>query len=151
MKVNFKDSQGLRLVLAGLLVVAGLGAPALLNAADKNKSKVSEQMEVINDNYKTLRRAARGKELNEESVKLVEQMIAAAEKAKEMVPPMAEKKSGAEKDKFIADYKKEMDGMIATFKGLEADLKAKKYDEAAKTIDKLNEIKKKGHDKFTED
>src|SRR2546428_573406 len=106
MKATIRTTQTLRLALGALLIVGSLAAPALLTAADKGKSKIADQMGIMNDNYKTLRRSARGKEFSDESVKLVGQMITAAQAAKEMTPPMADKKSGAEKDKFIADYKK---------------------------------------------
>lgn len=145
-----------KLALAALMVAALLGpsAPRAM-AADETateKQEIADHMGLINDNYKKLRRVARNKEFTDESVKLAAEMVTAAQASKEMVPPMAEKITDkAEKEKFIADYRKAMDAMIAQLQGLETALKEKRFDEAAKMIEDLNTTKKEGHDKFVEE
>jgi soluble cytochrome b562 len=140
--------------LAALLVAALLGAPlfvATSTRADEPKT-ISDHMGVINDHQKRLRRSARNKDFNDESIKMVGEMIEASRASREMVPPMAEKISDkAQKEKFIEGYKKEMDILIEELSGLKVALKEKRYDDAAKTIDKLNDIKKAGHDKYVEE
>ena len=154
MNANPRTENALRLLLAALLTAGLLGAPAMLTGADKSgdkKSEVADRMTVVNDNFKKLRREARNKEFNDGSIKLATEMVAAAKAAKELDPPLAEKMSGAEKQKFIEAYKKEMDGLIAELQGLEKALTEKRYDDAVKSLEKLTEIKKKGHDKFVEE
>lgn len=144
--------------LAALLIAALLGTMAF-NATsvigDEKKEDapkdIADWMGVINDNQKKLRRSARKKEFDDESIKLVAEMIEAAKVTRDMVPPMAEKIPQAEREKFIEGYKKEMDLLIAELNGLETALKEKRYDDAAKSIDKLNDLKKSGHDKYVEE
>jgi soluble cytochrome b562 len=141
-----------RTFLSAMMMLALLGAPALTIGAEESEAKtIADHMSVINDNHKKLRRSARSKEFNDESITLASEMVKAAEASREMVPPMADKFKGEEREKFIAGYKKEMDAMIVELKGLEKALKEKRNDDAAKSIDKLNEIKKQGHDKYVEE
>lgn len=135
------------------ILLSPIAFQPVLGDEEKDKPKdISDHMGVINDNQKKLRRSARNKDFNDESIKLVGQMIEASKASREMVPPMAEKISDkAAREKFIEGYKKEMDLLIAELVGLETSLKEKRYDDAVKSIEKLNDLKKSGHDKYVEE
>ena len=141
-----------RLRVLPIVLLAAMLAPAPFRAAMADEKKdapkdIADQMGVINDGQKKLRRSARNKDFNEESIKLAGQMIEAAKASREMVPPMAEKIADkAKKEKFIEGYKQEMDILIVELQGLEKALIEKRHDDAVKSIDKLTELKKVGHE-----
>ncbi len=128
-------------------LIAGLSLAAPAVAED---TPLTEQMNIINKNVKKLRKDVKKAELNKESAALAKECAEAATKAKELAPATAAKVPAAEKDKFIAEYKKQMDDLIATFKELEKNLADNKNEDAEKLIEKVLDQKKKGHDKFTE-
>ena len=142
------------LLMLPTLILAAAVIPAVIRAAEEPKPApkvIRDHMELLNDNYKLLRKAARKKEFNEKSIEQAGGMIDNAKLARELEPPMAAKLTGAEKKKFIEEYKARIDEMIKTFEELKKLLEEKKNDDAAKLIDTFDEIKKKGHEKFVEE
>lgn len=132
--------------LCAMVTMAFTGA---LAAEDEPKD-IAECMEVINKNVKKLRKDIKDSSLNAESAKLAAEAGKLAAKAMNMELPIAKEKSGAEKEKIIAGYKKMMLEMIDIFAALEKALKENKNDAAEEIYVKLLDMKKKGHDAYTE-
>ncbi len=59
-----------------------------------------------------------------------------------------EEQKGADKKKFMANYKKAMKRMIGLIGELEAALKADDNAKAGEIVGKLNDGRKKGHERF---
>ena len=109
-------------------------------------------MEIINSNYKKIRRQARRKDFDAETIKMVQEMQTQSLIAMHEPLPMAKKETGAKKKAMIIGYKKGMAELVTMLMKLEILLDEGKNDEAAKVMmEELAASKKDGHDKFTED
>ena len=150
--------------LAVLLGAAVLTAPAALVfappaacAADEKKGEKGEdtelqkQMEVIEAGMKKLRKSLRSADDNAESLKTIADIKKAAVASKDQVPAMASTLPEAERAKFVAAYKKDMEAFIAEVDKMEASVKAGKNDEAAEVHKKLKELEDAGHEKYTKE
>ncbi len=138
-----------------LCLLAALAAPLALRTAvgaeEKKGEALADRMGIVNDNYKSLRRQARTKAFDAESIKLIEQMVLESVKAMHMEPPMAAKVPADKKEQFLLDYRKSMANMLNELLKLEITILEKKNDAAATMIENLSNIKKEGHDKFVEE
>lgn len=154
--VNVNKHNAHRLSRRGLLLAAPVLAALVLamnlgnvNAADE--PPVVEHMTVVNDGYKMLRRQARTKDFNEESLKHVIEMQKAALAAMHEEPPILAKIPAGEKAKFMIEYKKGTRLLIDALLDMEIALLEGNKDQVVELIDKLGSIKKEGHDKFVEE
>src|SRR5438309_1667924 len=91
---------------------------ALADEAKKTEVKKSElrnQMEDMDDDFKKLKRTVRKAEQNEQSLKLLTAIQQRMVACKEMTPERAAKIPEADRAKFLANYRKEMAGVIIDF------------------------------------
>lgn len=135
---------------AWMIVLCAMVTAAFTGVVRADEDALAECMDVINKNTKKLRKDIKDSSLNAESAKLAAEASQQAAKAKEMVPPIAKNASGADKEKIIAGYKKMMAELVDTFAALEKALKENKNDAAEEIYLKLLDLKKKGHDAYTE-
>ena len=133
-------------VLAAVVLAMNLGS---VNAADE--SPVVEYMTVVNDGYKVLRRQARTKAFDEETLKHVIEMQKASLAAMHETPPILAKVPPGDQAKFLVDYRKGMRPLLDALLDMEIALLEKNNDKVVELIDKLATIKKDGHDKFVEE
>ena len=133
-----------------LLAAALVGPVALLRGAD-DEPPIVRYMTVINDGYKVLRKEARGKTFNDQSVATVIGMQMGALQAMHEAPPMLKTVPTGEQKQFIINYRKEMRNVLNTLIDLEIAMLEGRADDAATIIDSLAKIKKDGHDKFMEE
>ncbi len=131
-----------------LALVAVLSFAGMSRAEDKET--IADHMDTINSAVKKLRRDVKKADLNADSVKVAKGAAEAAIKCVKMVPDIAKGVPAAERDKFIAEYKKQMEELAGTFNEMAKLLTANKNEDAEKLIAKLLDQKKKGHDQFTE-
>lgn len=125
----------------GLVVLA----PAPAQADD---TPLAEQMDVLNDAYKALRRTDDAAE----GAKLAREAQAAMVKAFAMTPAFVEKGGHADgKEKAMAVYRKQIAELLVVLCDIEAAFVAEDLDKVKELIDPLRESKKKGHDEFMED
>jgi len=141
-------TPGIVVIAAALALVLGMNF-AGLNAADE--PPIVEHMTVVNDGYKVLRRQARTKAFDEESLKLVIEMQKAALAAMHEKAPMLAKVPAAEQAQFTIGFKKSMRDLVTATLDLEIALVEGNKDQVVELIDKLASIKKEGHDKFVEE
>jgi hypothetical protein len=150
--------------IAMVMLSAMVGAPAGMQVAraaaaaqdDKEKkvadldTELAKQMEVIDSGMKKLRRSLRKPESNKESLETIEKVHAAAVKSKDMTPAMASKIPEAERAKWVAAYKKDMEAMIKTVEEMRDAVKDNKNDKAQELHASLKKQEDKGHEKYTE-
>lgn len=120
-------------------------APAPLRADD---TPMAEQMEILNDSYKAIRRT----EDAAEGAKLAREAQMAVAKAFAMTPQFVEKGGHpAGKEKAMASYRKQIAQLLVTLCEVEEAFLAGEMDKVQELIAPLRESKKKGHDEFMED
>ena len=119
-------------------------------AADE-LTPLAKQMEVVEQGLRKLRRSVRDPERNAESIELLAGMQRAALESKSQRPVMTERVPEAERDAFLADYRK---GMIALLEGLlaiEKSLLDGDNRAAREHTKRVAEMEDSGHDKFVDD
>jgi soluble cytochrome b562 len=139
-------------IASALLLTTLLAAPLVTHAQDDHpKSPLSQEMSGIAHDIRALHKIVSDPAQKDATVKLVKDMEDHATKAKGFEPEKTKDIPAADKDQFIADYKKQMDGLIADFQKLEADITSGNTTDATAMLDKLNQDKREGHKKFNAD
>ncbi|MBC7980561.1 MAG: hypothetical protein H7Y36_08370 [Armatimonadetes bacterium] len=111
-------------------------------------SPLAEQMDVMNDAYKAIRREkdpAKGAALAREAQ---DAMVKAITETPELVKAMAD---GPEKAKASAGYRKMMGQLIATLADMELAFLDNNLEKVQEIVTSMREMKKKGHDQFMEE
>ena len=129
-------------------LIAGLSFAGLAHAEEK--ATLADHMETINNAVKKLRKDVKVAEKNKESAELAKGAAEAATKCLAFEPEVAKKVPAGEKEKFMAEYKKQIQEVAATFTEMSKLLIENKNEDAEKLVTKLLDQKKKGHDQFTE-
>lgn len=144
-------------LLAAALLFGGFSLPAVAAAQDEEKSTVKDldtelakQMEIIDEAMKKLRRTLRKPDQNADSLKLIENMEKASIKSKDLIPAMAAKVPEAERAKFVAGYKKDMETFIKSVGEMKAAVKDNNNEKANEIYKTLKQHEDKGHEKYTE-
>jgi len=134
-----------------LMTLTLIAALAFVGQAQaEEKATLADHMDTINSAVKKLRRSVKNADMNKDSVEVAKGASAAALKCIEIEPDIAKKVPAAEKEKFIAEYKKQMKELSDTFSDMAKLLGENKNEDAEKLVAKLLDQKKKGHDQFTE-
>jgi soluble cytochrome b562 len=132
-----------KLLLSTLLVLS-LGGAAI--AADKDETPLSKEMTQMNKSLRTVKRQLADSSKKNDNIELIEKVKKNLDAAKTLKPKTTEKQS--DKAAYVNKYKDEMGTLEKTVDELEAALKADKPDEAKKALDKIYQIKEKGHKDF---
>jgi soluble cytochrome b562 len=136
--------------LAPSLFIATLLAASIPGYAqdDKPKSPLAQQMSGIAKDFRSLRKAINDPAQKDSAAGLVKDMEARATKAKDFEPEKTADIAPADRPRFLADYRKQMDGLIADFQKLEQAVSDGKTADASALLDKLQMDKREGHKKF---
>ena len=116
--------------------------------ADPDKTPLAQEMSGISRDFRSLRKVVADPAQKAAALQLVKDMEGHAAKAKDLSPALAQKIDPAKKDQFLADYRKQLDELIADFQKLEADVTAGNSAESTAMLDKLQADKRTGHKKF---
>jgi soluble cytochrome b562 len=142
--------------LYGLLLVVLLYAPAgsVLRGEEavrqpQEETELERSMEKMAGAFRKLKRQVADVSKNAESIQLVATMQAAAVEGLKLVPAKASDVPAADREKFVAEYRKEMRKLIENFEKLEAALKANNNNEAVGLVTEISSIQKAGHREFT--
>ena len=115
-------------------------------------SPLGQSMKTIAMGFRALRKQINDPAKKDDSLKLVAKMKDAVKKSETYEPPSAADLPAAEKPAFIADYKKQLEGVAATLDKLSAAISAGDTAAAGKLLGEINQEKRDGHSKFnTED
>ena len=140
MKFNFS----IKTLACASMMSLGLLTPV---HADDDETPLGEQMETLSGSLKKLRKA----ETTEEKVGLVHAAQAATIKSLEYLPLIfKDLKDEKEKAKATADYKKMVGSTYVKLCELEMAYLAGDEDKADEIKDQLKDLKKAGHDKYTD-
>ena len=134
---------------ATLLMTTLLAGPVPVRAQDdKPKTPLAQQMGGISKDARALRKMVSDPAQKDAAVALVKDMIDRATKAKGFDPAKTKDIPPADKDQFVADYRKQIDGLIADFQTLEQAVSDGKSADASALLDKIQQDKRDGHKKF---
>ncbi len=138
----------LPIVSASLLIAGLLTLPAPLRAQDEPKTPLAQEMSGIAKDFRALRKIVSDPSQKDAAVKLVKDMEDHATKAKGFDPIKTKDIPPADKDQFLADYHKQIDGLITDMQALEQAVNAGNSTQALTLMDKINGDKREGHHKF---
>lgn len=125
------------------LAVSLLLCPVLL--AD---TPLEKQMEKLNKSLRQLKPVIGDPAKKEAALGHLADAIAASKASIDMEPQKAKEIPEAERAKFIADYKKAMDGLVEKLGKIESAIREGQIGEARKQFEELGKLKRSGHDKF---
>ena len=139
------------LVLA--LVICLPAAPVLRAQEPAHKKKADETelgntMEKMNGAWRKLRKQAGDAASNAASLELVATIRACAEKALTFRPARVEDVPAADREKFVADFQKQIRELIAQVGKLEEAFQAGDNTAALAVIQKMGALQKEGHKEF---
>lgn len=115
---------------------------------DEEKTPMGEEMSAMNKAWRTIKKNAGDASRNEETLKLLDEMIQAAVTATDMDPVLADEQPEGKRQAFVDAYRKGMKATVADLESLRAVLAAGENDKAARLIKELDDQKKKGHKEF---
>ena len=114
-------------------------------------SPLLKEMDILQDQLKSLRRNLKKPEENESSLKAIQEMERSAVACKGMSFPMAEALEGEAKAALIKGYKLEMIAMIETILEMERALLEDDNDKARELYKTIKGFEDSGHEKFTDE
>ena len=114
-------------------------------------SPLLKEMDILQDQLKSLRRNLKKPEENANSLKAIQEMERSAVACKGMSFPMAEALEGEAKAALIKGYKLEMIAMIETILEMERALLEDDNDKARELYKTIKGFEDSGHEKFTDE
>jgi hypothetical protein len=137
----------IRLFLFTLLSALAI-ALAGLHAADDDTTELGAKMKKVSGAWRTVKGQVTDAAKNEDTLAklaVVKENLTAALK---LEPDLAKTKSGAEKDKFVADYRAKLKEEIEKVDQIAAAVKAGKNEEANKLVGVVDQDQKDAHKAF---
>jgi len=151
--VTLRTASLFALALTALFITlptTPIEAARQLETADDD-SPLLQEMDVIQDQLKLLRRSLKKPEENPASLKAIQEMQRAAVACKAMDFPMAEAAEGEAKAELIKGYKLEMISLIETILLMERAILNDDNDGARELYKTIKGFEDSGHEKFTDE
>ena len=136
---------------ASLILAITLVTSSQFLRAEEGNSSLEHQMKILAKGTRQLSQQVNDPAQQQSSVGLIEDLKKAAQDSKSIDPRMAETVPAADKAKFLADYRAQMDKLSDAFTKIEEAVKADQYAEAKSLLASVNSIKREGHEKFKQD
>jgi soluble cytochrome b562 len=127
-----------------------LSLPAFLHA-EESDSPLEKQMQILARGMRQLSQQVVDPSKQQENITLLESLKKAAVDSKALNPRKTASVPQADRDKFLADYRTDLDELKDAFDQIKEAVKAGQYDKAKSLIATVNSIKKEGHGKFKTD
>jgi len=127
-----------------------LSLPAFLHA-EESDSPLEKQMQILARGMRQLSQQVVDPSKQQENITLLESLKKAAVDSKALDPRKTARVPQADRDKFLADYRTDLDELKDAFDQIKEAVKAGQYDKARSLIATVNSIKKEGHGKFKTD
>lgn len=145
--------MSLRLLACVALFLAFAGSPRPAAAAapashEEETTELGEQMDRLSGAFRKLRRQAGDPALNASSLEQLAVMREAAQAAQKFVPAKAADLPEGKRAAFTADYRKQMDRLLALLAGTEAAFKAGDNAAAQKRVEELADLQKASHREY---
>ena len=132
--------------LTPLAIVLSLGVTAFAEDTPMEK-----EMSAMNKAYKALKKSVEDPAAKAENLKLIADIKKTTETTSKMEPKTTADQPAAAKPAFLEKYKAQMADFAKEVAALEAAVTAGNTAAAKASFDKLNELKKKGHEDFKKD
>ncbi len=133
-----------------LLALPLLSSLASLHA-EAPDTPLEKQMQTLARGMKKLSLQVSDPAKQQDMLTLVESLKRAATDAKAFNPKKTASVPPSSQEKFLIDYRAQLDRLADTFSQTEEALQAGQYDKAKSLLDALKSIKKEGHTKFKQD
>ena len=137
----------MKIIRASLLLAVAFAATQIF-AADEPETELGEHMEKLSGAYRRLGRQIGDATKNEDSLALVATIRAQATEARKLTPELTAEKPEPDRPKFVADFRKGIDGLLAVVDQLEAALKAGDNKTAAELVAKMKTHQNDSHKIF---
>jgi hypothetical protein len=137
----------IRLLLFTLISALAL-APAGLRAADEEQTELGAKMEKVGGAWRRVKAQIADASKNEDTLAklaIIKENLAASTK---LEPDLAKTKKGAEKEKFVADFRAKLKDEITKIDQIVAAVKAGKNAEAEKLVGVVDQDQKDAHKSF---
>lgn len=129
-----------------LLAVLLLGTLSLRPIwAGEAESPVDDEMQALNAAVRKANRHYADPAKKDSTLTLVAEMQEHVQAAKKMSPKKAAKLTGAEKDKYVATYQKNLDDLLKDIATLKEAVTAGQADAAKAQLDKIAQLKESSH------
>ena len=129
-----------------LLLVLTLGLSSYAEDTPMEK-----EMSAMNKAYKALKKSVEDPAKKDENLKLIADIKKTTETTSKMEPKTTADQPAAGKAAYLEKYKAQMDVFAKEVSALEAAVTAGNTAAAKASFDKLNDLKKKGHEDFKKD
>jgi soluble cytochrome b562 len=124
--------------------------PSVLPAASEHDASVADHMKAINRGFKELRRQLADPGSTQANLTLISELKERVKGARKGEPSMTSGLAESERGPFLEAYRSVLDEVIGTLDKLGVAVKENRLEEASTLVKQLNELKKKGHNKFQE-
>ena len=135
-------------VLLFALISALAFAPAGLRAADEDQTELGAKMEKVGGAWRRIKTQIADASKNEDTLAKLAVVKENLTAAQNFEPDLAKTKSGAEKDKFVADFHAKLKEEIGKVDKVIAAVKAGNNEEAAKLVGVVDQDQKDAHKQF---
>ena len=135
------------LILTSILSLASL-LPSAHAGAD---TPLEKQMQTLARGTKRLSLQVGDPAKQQDTVTLIESLKQAVTESKPMEPRETASVAPADREKFLSDYRAQLDKLTAAYDQIEVAVKAGQYDQAKSLLTSIGPIKKEGHQKFKQD
>lgn len=131
-----------------LLALALLLSATAVRAED---SPLEKQMQALSRGLKRLGQQVTDPSKQQENVTLLESLKQSSVISKGLDPRKTATLPESDRQKFLADYRSQIDKLTDALNKVEDALKAGQYDQAKSLLTSVNPIKKEGHQRFKQD
>jgi len=143
---------GLRMMIAmTFMVTAGMSRFAVAQAVHVEKSELRKQMSQIDEAMKKLKHTIRKAESDKETLELIVKVEQTAIICKQLSPPIPPTIAAPQRDKYVAEYRRQMANFLSDVCQMEAAVLSGDHDRAHQIYTKLKDDEDKGHDQFMPD
>lgn len=136
-------------LLATLATLALLAFPTYLQA--QADSPLEGQMKILARGMRQLTQQVADPAKQQENIILLESLKKAVTDSKTLDPRKTASIPADKREKFLSDYRHELDELSGAFDQVEEAVKAGQYEKAKSLLATVNSIKKEGHGKFKVD
>jgi len=122
----------------------------MFGSTEDGDSPLAVHMKAINRGFRELRRQLDDPERTQANLALIAEIKEQVKGARKEEPSKTSGLPESERGPFLEAFRTLLDEVVSTLDELEIAVKANKSEEASALVNKLNEQKKKGHNKFQE-
>jgi soluble cytochrome b562 len=137
------------LLLTALLATSGL-LHAQQNPAQPD-SPLEKQMQILARGKRQLTTQVADPAKQQQTITLIESLKKASVNSKSLDPRKTASVPAADREKFLASYRAQMDKLTDALNQMEEAVKAGQYDKAKSLLGSLQSIMKEGHREFKQD